>query len=147
MCRLLYFIDMTTTVRYTDEFAAWWDSLDAAAQEDVAFVAGLLEEHGAALRMPYSKKLVLAKRYQSLMADGIKHPVNMHELRVQSQGRPLRILYVFDPRRNAPLLLGGDKTGLTDERFYRTAIPKAHRVYGEYLKETTHGFHDEEDHE
>src|SRR2546430_1566402 len=140
MCVALYSKTMTTTVRYTDEFAAWWESLDPDAQEDVAFVAGLLEEHGAGLRMPYSKKLVLAKRHQSITVDGIKHSVNMHELRVQSHGRPLRILYVFDPRRNAPLLLGGDKTGLTDERFYRATIPRARRIYGEYLKETQHGF-------
>ncbi len=58
----------------------------------------------------------------------------MRELRVQSQGRPLRILYAFDPRRTAILLIGGDKTGLTDERFYGTHIPLADHLYDEHLE-------------
>jgi len=40
----------------------------------------------------------------------------MRELRVQHQGRPYRVLYIFAPRRVALLLLGGDKTG--DDRWY-----------------------------
>jgi hypothetical protein len=47
----------------------------------------------------------------------------MRELRVQHQGRPYRILYVFDPRRVAILLLGGDKTG--DDRWYEKNVPLA----------------------
>ena len=35
----------------------------------------------------------------------------MKELRVQHQGKPYRILFAFDPRRSAYLILGGDKTG------------------------------------
>jgi hypothetical protein len=51
-------------------------------------------------------------------------------------GRPLQILYAFDPRRTAILLIGGDKTGLTDERFYGTQIPIADRLYDEHLEAT-----------
>jgi hypothetical protein len=40
----------------------------------------------------------------------------MRELRVQHQGRPYRVLYAFDPRRAAILLIGGDKTG--NDRWY-----------------------------
>jgi len=40
----------------------------------------------------------------------------MRELRVQHAGRPYRVLYAFDPRRVAILLIGGDKTG--DDRWY-----------------------------
>jgi len=32
----------------------------------------------------------------------------MRELRVQRQGHPYRVLYIFDPRRVALPLLGGD---------------------------------------
>ena len=35
----------------------------------------------------------------------------MRELRVQHRGKPYRILYAFDPRRCAILLIGGNKTG------------------------------------
>lgn len=49
----------------------------------------------------------------------------MKELRTQCQGRPIRTMYAFDPRRSAILLIGGDKTG--DDRFYERMIPLADR--------------------
>lgn len=58
---------------------------------------------------------------------------HMRELRVQSEGRPLRIFYAFDPRRTAILLVGGDKTG--DKRFYDRLIPIADDLYDVYLEE------------
>jgi hypothetical protein len=54
-------------------------------------------------------------------------------LRVQSLGRPLRIVYAFDPQRQAVLILGGDKTG--DARFYSWMIPKAEALWQQYLRE------------
>jgi hypothetical protein len=56
----------------------------------------------------------------------------MRELRAQVGGDPLRILYAFDPRRAAILLLGGDKTG--DERWYQVNVPIADRLFAEHLK-------------
>jgi hypothetical protein len=61
----------------------------------------------------------------------------MRELRIQHQGRPLRVLYAFDPSRAAILLVGGDKTG--NSRWYKTHIPIADRLYDEYLEETKQG--------
>jgi hypothetical protein len=55
------------------------------------------------------------------------------ELRVQSGGHPLRVIYVFDPHRQAVLLIGGDKTGR--DRFYAQMISAAEREYEEYLRE------------
>jgi len=40
------------------------------------------------------------------------------ELRLQSMARPLRIFHAFDPRRQAVLLIGGDKTGVSNKLFY-----------------------------
>ena len=57
----------------------------------------------------------------------------MRELRVQHQGSPYRILYIFDPRRVALLLLGGDKTG--DDRWNEKNVPLADQLYDNYLKE------------
>ncbi len=42
-----------------------------------------------------------------------------------------RIIYAFDPRRVAILLLGGTKTG--DERWYEKVVPVADRLYEEHL--------------
>ena len=58
---------------------------------------------------------------------------NMKELRVSKAGA-LRVLFAFDPRRHAILLLGGDKSGQWEE-WYRTAIPEADALYDTHLQE------------
>ncbi len=108
-------------VEYTDEFGVWWDSLTEAQQDDIAVSVELLCNLGPHLPRPHSDTL-----------KGSRHS-NMKELRTQSKGRPLRTLYVFDPRRRAILLIGGDKTG--DNRFYDKMIPLADKLYDEHLKE------------
>jgi hypothetical protein len=55
----------------------------------------------------------------------------MRELRIQHQGRPYRLLYAFDPKRAAVLLIGGDKTGA--DRWYEIFVPLADRLYDEHL--------------
>jgi hypothetical protein len=55
----------------------------------------------------------------------------MRELRIQQKRRPLRVLYAFDPRRTAILLLGGDKTG--KDRWYEDFVPVADRLYDLHL--------------
>jgi hypothetical protein len=66
---------------------------------------------------------------------------NMKELRPPSpKGSEIRILFAFDPKRMAIMLVGGDKAfgeGRKDRwsGWYRTAIPEAERLWGEHLKE------------
>jgi hypothetical protein len=43
------------------------------------------------------------------------------------------VLYAFDPRRAAILLLGGDKTG--NDRWYQEHVPVADKLYDEYLRQ------------
>jgi hypothetical protein len=57
----------------------------------------------------------------------------MKELRVQHEGRPYRVLFVFDPRRVGMLLIGGDKTGKSD--WYEEYVPKADKIYAQHLQE------------
>ena len=106
-------------VEYTDEFGKWWLELTESEQESVAASVGLLEERGPNLGFPHSSGI-----------NGSKHG-HMRELRIQHDGRPLRTLYAFDPRRSAILLIGGDKTG--DERWYEVNVPVADRLYDEHL--------------
>jgi hypothetical protein len=73
--------------------------------------------------------LALTGPYSSSIASS-RHS-HMRELRVQHAGRPYRILYAFDPRRTAILLIGGEKTG--DDRWYETYVPLADRLYDEHL--------------
>jgi hypothetical protein len=52
---------------------------------------------------------------------------------VQHAGDPYRILFCFDPRRAAILLLGGNKRG--NDRWYEEFVPVADRIYDDYLDE------------
>jgi len=106
-------------VEFTDEFGEWWSGLSEAEQDDVAAVIGLLEVKGPSLPFPYSSGI-----------SGSKHG-HMRELRVQHGGEPYRVLYAFDPRRCAILLIGGNKTGR--DRWYESMIPQADRIYDEHL--------------
>ena len=56
----------------------------------------------------------------------------MRELCIQHKGNPYRVLYAFDPRRKAILLVGGCKTG--DEAWYDTFVPIADRLYDDHLE-------------
>src|SRR5262245_44260587 len=110
---------MPWDVEVTDEYEAWWNSLNESEQARIDAHVGLLEEHGPQLGYPHTSKIA-----------GSKHD-RMRELRVQHAGRPIRIFYAFDPRRVAMLLIGGDKTG--DGRFYERMVPIADRLYDEHL--------------
>ncbi|HUN68894.1 MAG TPA: type II toxin-antitoxin system RelE/ParE family toxin [Burkholderiales bacterium] len=108
-------------VEYTDEFGTWWQGLSEAAQESVDASVRLLEARGPNLGYPHSSGIARSRH------------AHMRELRIQHRGRPYRVLYAFDPRRAAILLIGGDKTG--DDRWYETYVPRADRLYDEHLAE------------
>jgi hypothetical protein len=116
---------MKYEVEYTDEFEEWWEQLSEKQQTDVAVSVSLLERKGPTLPFPHSSAVF-----------GSKHK-HMRELRTQSEGRPLRILYAFNPKRTAILLIGGEKTG--DNRWYDVFIPIADRLYDEHLRELEGG--------
>ena len=58
---------------------------------------------------------------------------NMKELRGKVDERQLRVLYAFDPRRTAILLIGGDKTG--DPKWYERFVPIADDLFDRHLKD------------
>ena len=111
---------MAWEVEYTDEFEAWWVDLDEGEQIDIDAVVGLLEEKGPHLPYPYSSD-VRGTKYGSI-----------RELRIQHKGKPYRILYAFDPRRTAILLIGGKKAG--GQRWYEKYVPLAEKIYEKHLK-------------
>jgi hypothetical protein len=116
------YLDVAWEILITDECKAWYDSLSEEEQDSVVYAVGLLEEKGPQLRRPYAD-VIHGSRY-----------INMKELRVQHDGRPYRVLFIFDPERNAVLLIGGDKTG--NHRWYEEFVPKADAIYTEYLAKT-----------
>jgi hypothetical protein len=107
------------------DFEEWFFAQETDVQLSIAMVLDVLEEQGAGLGRPY--------------VDAIKGSAysNMKELRVQHDGKPYRILFAFDPQRQAVLLMGGNKGG--DARWYDVNIPIADRRFAEYLEETEGG--------
>lgn len=114
---------MVWEVEFTDEFEDWWGSLSVVEQESVDAAVRLLEKMGPSLSFPHSSGI-----------RGSRHS-HMRELRVQHRGRPYRILYAFNPRRIAILLIGGEKTG--QDRWYEKFVRLADRLYDEHILELT----------
>ena len=112
---------MAREVETSDEFKEWYDDLDEDETESVNYYVGLLEEAGPILGRPHVDRVQQSRHG------------NMKELRVQHQGRPYRVLFAFDPRRCAYLILGGDKTG--NDRWYVEFIPQADKIYDQHLLE------------
>ncbi len=110
----------TWEVEYTEQFEEWWNDLEAETQNGIDVLVGLLEEKGPALPFPFSSGI-----------KGSRHG-HMRELRVQHRGKPYRVLYAFDPRRTAILLIGGLKAG--DHRWYDEYVPWADDLYDEHLR-------------
>lgn len=112
---------MDWDVEVSDEFAQWYESLNEEESVSVDAAVDMLVEYGPMLGRPYADTL-----------KGSRIP-NLKELRIQHQGRPLRVLFAFDPHRSAYLILGGDKTG--DNDWYVDAIRRAEAIYAKHLAE------------
>lgn len=111
---------MSWEVEFTDEFEEWWHTLSESEQGKVDARVTLLMERGPNLAFPFSSQ-VKTSRFPE-----------MRELRAQAGGDPLRMLYAFDRRRTAILLVAGDKTG--DDRWYETYVPVADRLFERHLR-------------
>ena len=114
---------MEWEVEYTDEFESFWDDLSVEQQEALDQRVALLAQRGPALKRPVVGEI-----------KGSKNDPKMKELICETEGAHLRVLFIFDPRRTAILLTGGDKSG-SWKSWYREAIPEADRLYDEHLKE------------
>ncbi|WP_066364546.1 type II toxin-antitoxin system RelE/ParE family toxin [Herbidospora mongoliensis] len=86
----------------------------------------------------------LAQRGPSMgrpLVDRIHHSRVLHnlkELRPRVPGEAeIRMLFVFDPSREAVVLVAGDKSGEWN-RWYRTAIPLAEQRYLRYQEAKAH---------
>lgn len=105
-------------VEVTDQFVKWWDTLSVEEQEPLEAAVELLEQRGPALGRPLVDTV-----------KGSRH-ANMKELRAAT----IRVLFAFDPKRTAILLIGGDKRDRWQE-FYQRMIPLADDLFDEHLKD------------
>jgi len=115
----------------TDDFEAWFDGLEEVHVDPVIVAVSKLEHAGVALGHPASSAIRGAS-------------FALRELRIKSSGHALRVFYTFDPRRDAVLLIGGDKTGKHSDAFYKAMVATSERIWRQYLAEQQCGEHDEE---
>ena len=105
-------------VEYTDQFEDWWLTMSEQEQEAVTAAVEALEDRGPALGRPFVD-VIQASRHS-----------NMKELR--PRGGHIRVMFAFDPRRTAILLIGGDKSGQW-ESWYEEMVLIADALYDEHL--------------
>lgn len=102
---------------------AWLKGLDQSSYEQVVAALELLAERGPQLGRPLVDTV-----------SGSRHK-NMKDLRPGSSGRSeLRVLFAFDPDRNAILLVAGDKAGEW-KKWYKVNIPIADDRFDEHLRQ------------
>lgn len=112
---------MAWEVEFTGLFETWWNSLSEDEQVEISAKAELLQERGPTLPRPHADVISTSRH------------ANMKELRGRVEERHLRVLYAFDPRRTALLLLGGDKTG--DPNWYEKFVPIADDLFDQHLRQ------------
>jgi len=97
---------------------AWIDSLDDEEYDNVIAALEQLEEYGPVTRRPFVDTL-----------EGSAHP-NMKELRPRATkgGAHIRVIFAFDIKSRAILLVAGDKAG-NWTKWYATNIPIADRLF------------------
>jgi hypothetical protein len=108
-------------VATTDQFDEWFAILGGDAQSEIIAKVELLKLLGPALGRPHADTL-----------NGSKH-ANMKELRADTATQVLRIAFAFDPERTAILLVAGDKSGVSQKRFYKRLIAKADALFEAHL--------------
>jgi hypothetical protein len=103
------------------EFEPEFDALHEDVQTEILALSLVLEEFGPHLGRP---------RVDTLK--GSRH-ANMKELRFSAADGEWRVAFAFDPRRSAILLMAGDKSGVSQKRFYRELIRKADGRFDAHL--------------
>ena len=95
--------------------------MSASVQDEMLASLVPLREYGPSLGRPEVDTL-----------NGSKY-ANMKELRFRAGGGVWRVAFAFDPRRNAILLVAGDKAGVSEKKFYKRLIEKADKRFKEHL--------------
>jgi hypothetical protein len=108
-------------VEIGDEFEPEFDSLGQDVQTEIMALSRLLQQFGPQLGRPRADTL-----------NGSRH-ANMKELRFSAAEGEWRVAFAFDPKRKAILLVAGDKSGVSEKRFYRELIRKADHRFDYHL--------------
>jgi hypothetical protein len=113
---------MSWSASFHPKFQAEVLELPKAVRVELIASLELLKEFGPALGRPDVDTLKNS-RY-----------ANMKEIRFRADRGVWRVAFAFDPRRNAVLLVAGDKAGVSEPKFYKRLIDKADMRYKEHLE-------------
>lgn len=117
---------MTWIVVFHDAFDAEFSALAEDLQDELLAHAQLLAKFGPHLGRPSVDTL-----------KGSRH-ANMKELRFSWNQQVWRLAFAFDPQRQAILLVGGDKGGADQRRFYKRLLTSADDRYDAHLSTLNH---------
>jgi hypothetical protein len=109
-------------VEFHPEFDPEFMRLSVAVQQMILARAELLRKLGPQLGRPQVDTL-----------KGSRHP-NMKELRFRADDGIWRVAFAFDLKRRAILLVGGDKSGVSEDRFYRNLIEIADQRFDQHQR-------------
>lgn len=112
---------MSWAVEIGDEFEPEFDTLHEDVRTEILALSRLLQQLGPQLGRP---------RVDTLK--GSRH-ANMKELRFAAADGEWRVAFAFDTKRKAILLVAGDKSGVSERRFYRELIRKADDRFDAHL--------------
>jgi hypothetical protein len=112
---------MIWVVRFAAGFEPEFTALSEAVRIELLAQAKVLEQFGPQTGRPRVCTL-----------NGSKH-ANMKELRFDADNGVWRVAFAFDPIRQAILLVAGDKSGGSEDRFYRSLIAKADPRFDAHL--------------
>jgi hypothetical protein len=112
---------MAWDVDFHSQFVSEFEALDQEVQDRLYAHVDALKILGPQMGRPRVDTLA-----------GSKH-ANMKELRFDAADGVWRFAFAFDPRRRAIILCGGDKSGGSQQRFYRQLIDKADERFDGYL--------------
>ena len=112
---------MEWTIEIGDEFGPEFDRMNEEVRTEILAHSRLLQRFGPQLGRP---------RVDTL--NGSRH-ANMKELRFDAADGVWRVAFAFDPERKAILLVAGDKSGVSQKRFYQRFIAKADERFDAHL--------------
>ncbi len=118
---------MKWIVRFDTKFDEEFDELNLEVQDELLAHAVMLEKFGPQLGRPFVDTL-----------KGSKHS-NMKELRFKADRGVWRVAFAYDPKRQAILLVAGNKSGVSEARFYKELIRKADERFSKYLSNAKKG--------
>ena len=106
----------------SEKYDTWFGDQTEEDQISIRAKVYLLEEYGPLLGRPHADTLKGSEKLK-----------NLKELRLKTDAHVFRIAYIFDPGRKGLLLLGGDKKGKNQRKFYQGLVDEAETIYAAYL--------------